>query len=299
MTSDRTRFHFTPLAIAASLALRPIAQPPQAEADTEQSQAAMSQMAKALETRETEAGERHETAGKAEILSTPCAGEVPAANDNTAPPKDNVSDPSRVSDGVGDASLENRRLAILVGSRIRAAREANGVSQGELAKAIGHAKQTQPSLWEAGKRLAPISELPGLAKALDTTTDYLLGLTDDMDADPAQARRGLLVQHLRDQLEAVAGNLADVALESGLELEGALRNSRLLTRCEGVRVALDRFRAANQDQFDDMRGGAWLDRTTRELMEAAKAVESELDGVAHRRERAARAAREAMAAGTC
>lgn len=296
MTSDRTRFHFTPLAIAASLALRPVA-PPQADTDPEQGRAALDQMAKVLKTREPEAGERHETAEKAEILSNPCAGKVSAANDNNAPPKDNVSDPSRVSDGVGDASLENRRLAILIGSRIRAAREANGVSQGELAKAIGHAKQTQPSLWEAGKRLAPISELPGLAKALDTSADFLLGLTDDMDADPSAARRGLLVQHLRDQLEAVAGSLADVALESGLELEGSIRNSKLLTRCEAVRVALDRFRAANEAQFDDLRGGALLERTTRELMEAATAVGAELDGVGQRRERAARAAREAMAAG--
>ncbi len=292
-----TYFKFSALALAAHQALKPMAPPPQADPDPEQGRAALDQMAKALETREPEAGECHETAGKVEVLSTPCAGEVPAANDNTAPPMDNVSDPSRASDGVGDASLENRRLAILIGGRIRAAREANGVSQGELAKAIGHAKQTQPSLWEAGKRLAPISELPGLAKALDTSADFLLGLTDDMDADPSAARRGLLVQHLRDQLEAVAGSLADVALESGSELEGALRASKLLTRCEEVRVALDRFRAANESRFDDMRGGAWLERTTRELMEAATAVGSELDGVGQRRERAARKAKTAIAAG--
>lgn len=292
-----TFFKFSPLALAAHQALKPTAPPPQADPDPEQGRAALDQMAKALETREPEAGECHETAGKVEVLSTPCAGEVPVANDNTAPPMDNASDPSRASDGVGDASLENRRLAILIGSRIRAAREANGVSQGELAKAIGHAKQTQPSLWEAGKRLAPISELPGLAKALDTSADFLLGLTDDMDADPSAARRGLLVQHLRDQLEAVAGSLADVALESGLELEGSIRNSKLLTRCEAVRVALDRFRAANEAQFDDLRGGALLERTMRELMEAANAVGAELDGVSQRRVRAARAAKAAMAAG--
>lgn len=292
-----TYFKFSALALAAHQALKPMAQPPQADPDPEQGRAALGQMVKALEAPEPEAGEHQETAGKVKILSTPCAGEVPAANDNTAPPMDNVSDPSRASDGVGDASLENRRLAILIGGRIRAAREANGVSQGELAKAIGHAKQTQPSLWEAGKRLAPISELPGLAKALDTSADFLLGLTDDMDADPSAARRGLLVQHLRDQLEAVAGSLADVALESGLELEGSIRNSKLLTRCEAVRVALDRFRAANEAQFDDLRGGALLERTMRELMEAANAVGAELDGVGQRRERAARATREAMAAG--
>lgn len=259
-----TTFKFSLLALAAHQALKPTAPPPKAEAV---------------------------------ISSAPHAVEVPAANDNNAPPKNNISDPSRAGDGVGDASLESRRLAILIGSRIRAAREANGLSQGELAKAIGHAKQTQPSLWEAGKRLAPISELPGLAKALDTSTDFLLGLTDDMDADPSAARRGLLVQHLRDQLEAVAGSLADVALESGLELEGSLRTSKLLTLCDHMQRAVQRFKAANAEAFDDLPAGALLIRSAQELASAAVTVGAELDGVGQRRERAARKAKTAMAAG--
>lgn len=262
---------------------------------------AFAAMAQTLSGPETTGEKGRETPTEAEFLSTPRAGDVPddqepPAAESTTPKKPGAA---RVCNGVSEASLENRRLALLVGSRIRAAREANGVQQFDLAKAIGHANSTQVSLWESGKRLAPMSEVPGLAKALDTSADFLLGLTDDMDADPSAARRGLLVQHLRDQLEAVAGSLADVALESGLELEGSIRNSKLLTRCEAVRVALDRFRAANEAQFDDLRGGALLERTMRELMEAANAVGAELDGVGQRRERAARATREAMAAGTC
>lgn len=279
-----TTFKFNALALAAHQALKPTAPPPNAEANAEQSQTAMTQMAQALAIGEIEACEAHEQEPEIVIPSAPRAVEVPAAMVNAG-------------ESLINESLQDRRLAILVGSRIRAAREANGIGQGELAKAIGHAKQTQQSLWESGKRMVPMVELPGLAKALDTSTDFLLGLTDDMDADPSAARRGLLVQHLRDQLEAVAGSLADVALESGSELEGALRASKLLTRCEEVRVALDRFRAANESRFDDMRGGAWLERTTRELMEAATAVGSELDGVGQRRERAARKAKTAIAAG--
>lgn len=292
-----TFFKFSPLALAAHQALKPTAPQPQADPDPEQSRAAISQIAQALAVGETEADQAHEQVEEVVVQSARPAVEVPVANDNTAQPIDNVSDPSRASDGVGDASLENRRLAILIGSRIRAAREANGVSQGGLAKAIGHAKQTQPSLWEAGKRLAPISELPGLAKALDTSADFLLGLTDDMDADPSAARRGLLVQHLRDQLEAVAGSLADVALESGLELEGSLRTSKLLTLCDHMQRAVHRFKAANAEAFDDLPAGALLIRSAQELASAAVTVGAELDGVGQRRERAARAAREAMATG--
>lgn len=296
-----TYFKFSALALAAHQALKPTAPPPQADSDPEQGRAALDQMAKALETREPEAGECHETAGKVEVLSTPCAGEVLAANDNTAPPKDDVSVPTRAGnmtdEQTNDSAMRNRRLAVEIGARIRVAREINGISQTDFSHAMGHQKSTQPSLWEAGKRMVPPAEIATVAKVLGVTTDYLFGLTGDMDAGPAETRRGLLVQHLRDQLEAVAGSLADVALESGSELEGALRASKLLTRCEEVRVALDRFRAANESRFDDMRGGAWLERTTRELMEAATAVGAELDGVGQRRERAARKAKTAMAAG--
>lgn len=294
-----TAFKFSLLALVAHQAFKPTAPPLPAEANPNHGSAALDQMVRTLEVSETEAGEPHKKTGKGMISAAPRAGDVPdnrepTATESTTPKKPGAA---RVCNGVSEASLENRRLALLVGSRIRAAREANGVQQFDLAKAIGHANSTQVSLWESGKRLAPMSEVPGLAKALDTSADFLLGLTDDMDADPSVARRGLLVQHLRDQLEAVAGSLADVALDSGLELEGSIRNSKLLTQCEAVRVALDRFRVANEAQFDDLRGGALLERTMRELMEAANAVGAELDGVGQRRERAARATREAIAAG--
>lgn len=229
-----TTFKFPALALAAHQALKPMAPPPPGEADTEQSRAAMSQMAQALAVGETEAGEPHEKTGKAVISDPPREGDVPDDQEPLATESTPQRKPgaARVCNGVSEASLENRRLALLVGSRIRAAREANGVQQFDLAKAIGHANSTQVSLWEAGKRLAPLSEVTGLAKALDTTADYLLGLTNDMDGDPAHARRGLLVQHLRDQLEFVAGSLADVALESGSELEGACGPRSC---CRGVR----------------------------------------------------------------
>lgn len=301
MTSDRTSFHFTPLAIAANLALRPVAQPPQAEADTEQSRAAMSQMAQALVVGETEVGEAHEKAEEVVISSASRAVDVPAANDNADPPKDKVSVPTRAGDltdeQANDFAMRNRRLAVEIGARIRVAREINGISQTDFSHAMGHQKSTQPSLWEAGKRMVPPAEIANVAKVLGVSIDYLFGLSNDLDASPAATRRGLLVQHLRDQVEVFAGHLADAALESGVELEGSLRATQLLARCEAVCVALDRFRAANESRFDDMRGGAWLERTTRELMEAATAVGAELEGVGQRRERAARKAKTAMAAG--
>jgi len=266
--------HFQPTALALAAHKAITAPSPSAEARHHHDSAALDQVARSLATHEIEAGEAHEQTEEVVIADQPRAG-------------------SKSS----DVSLQNRRLAILVGSRIRAAREANGIAQFELAKAIGHQNSAQPSLWEAGRRLIPMTDLARVAKALDTTADYLLGLTDDMDGDPAEVRRGLLVQHLRDQLEAVASTLAGAVLESGLELEGAMRSTQLMTRCADVQQAVSRFRSANADAFEDMPAGALLVRSVRELAEAATAVGAELDGLGLRRERAARMVKTAMVAG--
>lgn len=296
-----TYFKFSALALAAHQALKPMAPPPQAAPDPEQGRAALDQMAKALETHEPETGERHETAGKVKILSNPREGEVPAANDETNPPKDKVSTPTRAGDvtdeQTNDFAMRNRRLAVEIGARIRVAREINGISQTDFSHAMGHQKSTQPSLWEAGKRMVPPAEIATVAKVLGVTTDYLFGLTGDLDASPAETRRGLLVQHLRDQVEVFAGYMADAALESGVELEGSLRTSKLLTLCDHMQRAVQRFKAANAEAFDDLPAGALLIRSAQELASASATVGAELDGVSQRRVRAARAAKAAMAAG--
>ena len=111
-----TTFKFNALALAAHQALKPsnpTAPPPNAEANAEQSQTAMTQMAQALAIGETEACEAHEQEPEIVIPSAPRAVEVPAAMVNAG-------------ESLINESLQDRRLAILVGSRIRAAREANG-----------------------------------------------------------------------------------------------------------------------------------------------------------------------------
>lgn len=255
----------TPVAAAAILAMtiqqKPMPQPT-ATPSPEQGNAALAAMATAL--------------AAVDAVAVTEAGDL-----DDAPPE-------------ADAVSAARRHAVALGARIRAAREINGMAQGDFAKAIGHKNPTQPSLWEAGRRPVPTHEIATVARVLAVSTDFLHGLTDDPDADPAQSRRNALVQHLRDQLEAVAGGLADAALEGGAEVEAALRTTRLMTRCETVRVAFERFKAANEAQFDELRGGAWVVRATHELMEAAATVGAELEGVAERRARAAIRARQAM-----
>lgn len=247
--------------------------------------AAMSAMATALASANTVAvsvtkgRERHEEPAKSESSTDSRAGEVAVGAFDAHP---------------DDQTLRNRKLAVLVGSRIVAARELSGVQQSEFSRAIGHKTPAQPSLWETGRRLVPLADVPNVARVLGVSSDFLLGLSDEPDRDPAVARRSLLTQHLRDQVEVFAGHMAEAVLESGAEVEGALRSTKLLSRCQALQSAVDRFKAANADRFDDMPAGALLLRSARELAEAVEVVATELDGVGRRRERAVRKAKAAM-----
>lgn len=65
-----------------------------------------------------------------------------------------------------------------VGERIRAARDARGLSQAELAAAVGVKQQSISKIEGGGGITLPV--LARLAEALDTTTDALLGRPDSL-----------------------------------------------------------------------------------------------------------------------
>ena len=61
--------------------------------------------------------------------------------------------------------------------RIRDLREDNDMTQAEVAKYL-HIQQNTYSQYENGQRQIPLNCLIALAKLYNTSTDYLLGLTD-------------------------------------------------------------------------------------------------------------------------
>ena len=61
--------------------------------------------------------------------------------------------------------------------RIRDLREDNDITQKEIADYL-HIKQNTYSQYENGKRQLPIDMLIALAKFYNTSTDYILGLTN-------------------------------------------------------------------------------------------------------------------------
>ena len=62
--------------------------------------------------------------------------------------------------------------------RLRHIREDSDITQHELAEYL-HIKQNTYSQYENGQRQLPIEILISLAKFYNTSTDYLLGLTDE------------------------------------------------------------------------------------------------------------------------
>ncbi|MBI5671271.1 MAG: helix-turn-helix domain-containing protein [Chloroflexi bacterium] len=64
--------------------------------------------------------------------------------------------------------------------RIRQRRKSLGLSQEALAE-LADIDQTQISRYEIGKNEPGADALAALARALDTTTDWLVGLTDNPD----------------------------------------------------------------------------------------------------------------------
>ena len=67
--------------------------------------------------------------------------------------------------------------------RIKDLREDRDITQKELAEYL-HIKQNTYSQYETGQRQLSLETLVALAYYYDTSTDYLLGLTDQKDPYP-------------------------------------------------------------------------------------------------------------------
>ena len=76
-------------------------------------------------------------------------------------------------------------------NRIKDLREDADLTQRELAEYL-HIKQNTYSQYENGQRQLPLEVLIALAKYYNTSTDYLLGLTEQKKPDPhAEIRQNL------------------------------------------------------------------------------------------------------------
>ena len=114
--------------------------------------------------------------------------------------------------------------------RVKALREATGLTRKEFAESIGEYPGTY-SAWE-NNSLAGAGSLPKLALTLGTTMDYLCGLTDDPAPKPPTLFSVDLCSPVWQPLDAAhwpeEGALVVLSYETGLG-----GSSYLVTRCAG------------------------------------------------------------------
>ena len=187
-------------------------------------------------------------------------------------------------DTQGDESLFGLKskaglaLKLVIGRRISAAREMNGLSQGELAQTLGFTGSTQLCLWEQGKRLPPLHFVSLLSNALAVSTDWLLGLDEEPERDSAMAARNAVIRRMSSMLEQHAGAVANVLIEAGrFDPVPELRNSQVISKVSSLCCALDKFRNLNAELFNDARAGAMLLRTAKDAREAVDRMAELLD----------------------
>jgi len=183
-------------------------------------------------------------------------------------------------------AYDTQRIRTVMGVRVRAAREALNVSQSELADAIGHANSTQVCLWESGQRMPHISTLIQSADLLGVSLDYLVGRTEEPETDFRAVRRNAMAATVKASTEAFATTLAHELLRGGADVEGTLRGVALLTKVEALSKAVQRMQAANEDAFNDLKGGATVLRAAAEASDAAAQVDEVMTATAAERMRA-------------
>ncbi|KPF70322.1 hypothetical protein IP84_00750 [beta proteobacterium AAP99] len=158
-----------------------------------------------------------------------------------------------------------------VARRMREARELCGLTQLEAAPLVGYLKSTQLSLIELGHRIAPLWLLVRASEVYSVSLDWLCGLTDECERDPA----GRLARHISNavsaQLEAVRDSTVAVSMAYVQSLaplvpfseriEFAARN--LKARAEVVR---------ENPEWPDLRGGAGFEAALTQLLADVSAL---------------------------
>lgn len=186
----------------------------------------------------------------------------------------------------------NAALRRVIGERIAAARRLNGWDQCVFASELGFANSSQPSLWEAGKRLPPLAMLIEAARVLGVSVDYLLGESEEADRDPKSAAKAALFRRVRRLLARNTQAVAECLLEAvSSPAEDELRLSRFATRANALCASVEAFSKLNASVFDDARGGATLLRTCDEMRESLKHVDRFLARAEHSRSMALQRAR--------
>ena len=98
--------------------------------------------------------------------------------------------------------MSQTNIAILVGLRLRSAREDAGITQGELADALGLSK-SQISHFESGRNLLTLEHLKKLPKILNRPVNYFLGESANPSLSPDEDELILHYRQIPERLRSL------------------------------------------------------------------------------------------------
>jgi transcriptional regulator with XRE-family HTH domain len=157
-------------------------------------------------------------------------------------------------------NIDKSKKAVLIGERLKQARELCRMSQELSAKRLGYKNSSQLSKIESAfeNRSIPIHKICDAAKLYGVSADFLLGLSDDWDIDEHHNRQINIANHLYDTWEH-ARKSEIVAINKMLSQVQCLERvvSDIVDDSVASYNALMVFMRRNSE-FEDMPGGSAL-----------------------------------------
>lgn len=176
------------------------------------------------------------------------------------------------------ATDEKRRI----GGRLREAREIAGLTLTEVSESLGYSQPVQLSLMETGQRPLTLRVAVHLAGLYGTTTDFLAGLTTDMDPDPATAVQRHIAARIVGEVRGLLGQVSAAGVDAVRELRpDAARTARLAAQVAQAAKTLSDIRAAWPAFDEDCPNGARLVAQ----LDVAAATAAEVAGATDRAQR--------------
>jgi len=238
------------------------------------------------------------TSAIAKAAAAACATAKPTDDRVPAPPAPPSADPAMASQPVQTAANDDdgdpgamglpcaghraparAGLRQVIGRRLRAARVLQGLDQSRAAEQLGYETSSQLSQWEQAKRTPPLEQLVAAAETYGTTTDFLLGLSNEPDRDAHMALRAATLRGVRAMLIAASESTVQL-FERRAALIGpdASHLSAIVDAGQALQNAIAVLMRA--DGFQELRGGASVVRCADDLDAAIVAARRRLD--AHR-----------------
>jgi len=174
------------------------------------------------------------------------------------------------------AREEEQAMREAVAKRLVRARRAAGLREIDVAQRLGHANLTMISLFENGKRSPSLKNLQAMADMYSVTTDYLLLRTDELGLSPEEGNQALIAGVVKGTMAAYHEQyLTGLAKVTAVAIEGAATDRALLDQVATTSIELSAslalIRRHHGDAFEQLRGGAKLERLIAELAVSVKA----------------------------